>query len=296
MNFEFLWGRTQLLAKKYSPEILLVSGLVSVAGSVVLAAKAGKNHVPTAITNEMELASVEDEAIHNREMTEDEHQKALILAKARNAGRWARLYGPPAGAFVLGAASLIWSHGIMEKRITAVSAAYALLLEGFNKYRNRVRDDQGTEKDRYYLDGIRKEDVMVTEVNEKGKTKTTKTEILVEDELGVYSFFFDDKSTVEYQLGDPVSNRFFLDTKAQYWTDKLQRRGHVFLNEILEDLGLDHTQAGAAVGWIYDPTDPLTDDYIDFGTYDLVNDDANHGINEGWLLDFNVQGPIWNLI
>jgi hypothetical protein len=286
MNFEFMLGRTQLLVKKHSPEILLVGGLVSMVSSVVLAAKAGQTHQTVKTVNAEEIETVKDE-------TDD--QREIMLVKASNAGRWVRLYGPSGGAFLLGAASIVWSHGIMEKRVTALGAAYVLLLEGFNNYRKRVRNDQGNEKDRYYLDGVRLEEVMVTEVD-GNKAKTTKTELLVEDELGIYSFFFDDKSTVEYQYNDPISNRFFLETKAQAWTDKLQRRGHVFLNEVLEDLGLEHTQAGAAVGWIYDPNDELTDDYIDFGTYAMVNEDANQGLVEGWLLDFNVQGPIWNLI
>ena len=53
------------------------------------------------------------------------------------------------------------------------------------------------------------------------------------------------------------------------------------------------------VGWIYDEKNPVGDNYIDFGIYDVnkpQNRDFVNGIERVILLDFNVDGNILNLI
>ena len=81
--------------------------------------------------------------------------------------------------------------------------------------------------------------------------------------------------------------------------DRLKAHGHVFLNEAYTALGFQPTKEGQIVGWVYDEKNPVGDNFIDFGIYDL-NNIANcrflDGIEKGLLLDFNVDGPILDMI
>ena len=92
----------------------------------------------------------------------------------------------------------------------------------------------------------------------------------------------------------------FLNAQQQYANDLLISRGYLYLNEVYENLGLNKTKAGQIVGWIYDPEhNDVGDNYVDFGIYnvnrrnciDFVNGDC-----EAILLDFNVDGNIWEKI
>ena len=76
-------------------------------------------------------------------------------------------------------------------------------------------------------------------------------------------------------------------------------RGHLFLNELREMLGLGKTQAGNVVGWIYDEKNPVGDNYVDFGIFDQ-DDERKRAFVNGWersiLIDPNVDGNILELI
>ena len=56
------------------------------------------------------------------------------------------------------------------------------------------------------------------------------------------------------------------------------------------------------MGWYYDAKNPKSDNYIDFGIYDVNRRGASdaarfvNGLERSVLLDFNVQGPIDSLI
>jgi hypothetical protein len=79
----------------------------------------------------------------------------------------------------------------------------------------------------------------------------------------------------------------------------LRARGHLFLNEVYAGLGLSHTKAGAIVGWVFDRNNENGDNFVDFGFLSPETDmpyDFNLGKNGAILLDFNVDGIIYDKI
>ena len=64
-------------------------------------------------------------------------------------------------------------------------------------------------------------------------------------------------------------------------------------------LGIPKTKAGQVVGWVYDPEHPVGDNYVDFGLFDLDRERVRRFVNgdeRNILLDFNVDGNIWELM
>ena len=73
----------------------------------------------------------------------------------------------------------------------------------------------------------------------------------------------------------------------------LRARGHLFLNEVYDALGFERTQAGTVVGWLIGNGG---DDFVDFGMYEAVNNRFINGLERTPLLDFNVDGVIYDKI
>ena len=91
----------------------------------------------------------------------------------------------------------------------------------------------------------------------------------------------------------------FLKAQQQYANDLLRARGRLFLNEVYDMLGIPKSKAGQVVGWVYDEENPVGDNYVDFGIYDLSKERVRRFVNgdeRNILLDFNVDGNIWELM
>ena len=87
-------------------------------------------------------------------------------------------------------------------------------------------------------------------------------------------------------------NMVFLREQQNYANNLLKSRGHLFLNDVYDMLGIARSKAGQCVGWIYNTENPQGDNYVDFGLYDSQNIDFINGHSTIALLDFNVDGMI----
>ena len=65
-------------------------------------------------------------------------------------------------------------------------------------------------------------------------------------------------------------------------------------------LGFPRTKAGQVVGWVYDEKHTVGDNFVDFGLFNDINDERKQAFVNGYersvLLDFNVDGPILDLM
>ena len=88
----------------------------------------------------------------------------------------------------------------------------------------------------------------------------------------------------------------FLKGVQAHCNDRLRAEGMLFLNDVYKELGFEPTKAGQVVGWVYDEHDPDCDNYVDFGIFNLHSQAAHdfvNGYERSILLDFNVDGNIW---
>lgn len=109
-----------------------------------------------------------------------------------------------------------------------------------------------------------------------------------------YARFFDE--TCAPWEKDPEYNVCFLNQQQNFANDLLRRQGYLFLNDVYDMLGIARTKAGQVVGWVYDEKNPIGDNYVDFGLYDLRNARFVNGYEKSILLDFNVDGVILDKI
>lgn len=97
-----------------------------------------------------------------------------------------------------------------------------------------------------------------------------------------YTRVFDEKSHCWHK--DLDMNKMFLKVSENHANDILKCRGHLFLNEVFDLLGLSRTEKGVLVGWVYKEDNTIGDNYVEFDV--MILDDGS------MLVDFNVDGCI----
>ena len=302
-KFNRTFSKVSLQLKKHSPELLVGAGVVGVVASTVMACKA-----TTKVSEVLDKTKNDIDDIHyclenpdeiKEEYTVEDSKKDLAVIYTQTGVELVKLYGPAVVVGTVSIVSILTGHNILRKRNLALASAYAIVDKGFKEYRGRVIERFGKELDRELKYNIKTQEIEETVVDEKGKEKTVKKtiETVNSNEIGLYAKFFDN-GNVNWTK-DPELNLMFLRRQQDYANEKLQAKGYLFLNEVYEMLGLDKTRAGNVVGWIYDKKNPVGDNEVDFGIYDLY-DDAKRRFVNGWersiLLDFNVDGNILDLV
>lgn len=292
-------GRQLLTMEKNSPHILFGVGIVGFVGTTVLASKAVLRVDEVLDKAEADLKNI-NEVVANKELakkhdyTPDDALKDKFYVYSRTSVSLVKLYWP---TFLVGSVSvfcLTRSHGILTQRNAALTVAYAGLDKAFSEYRKRVADqlDPEYERDIYY--DAQRFEADIPDPEDPKKTHKVKFKTVGGHAYSQYARFFDELAT-EWQR-TPEYNLIFLRAQQNYANDMLRSRGHVFLNEIYDRLGLPRSREGSVVGWVLGGDG---DNYIDFGFMDGDNPRVRDFVNgrEGSiLLDFNVDGLIYDKI
>lgn len=267
-------SRTAIQLQKYSPQILTGVGVVGLITAGVLAAK-------NTLKLEETLDNSNARLVRTKEQVEDgtATQRDVNIAVMKNAVDLGKLYWAPITLAALSTCTILVGHQILHRRNLAVVAAYKGLEQAFAEYRGRVEEEYGTEAEEKIRFGIRDEET----VGEDGKKVKSQS---INPIGGDYIFSFEPGN--DNWTGFHEHNLFFVTRFEMIFNDRLQAHGHVFLNEVLDALGIARTKAGAVTGWVYKKDSG--DDYISFGIRDYQDE-------KGYiLLDFNVDGIILDLI
>ena len=287
-------SKTVMKLKKHSPEILVVAGIAGTVVSAVLACKATTKVAEILDETKGTLDTIHDGmetgAINGQEYTTEDGKKDTVVVYAQTGMKLAKLYGPAIILGTLSITSILASNNILRKRNVALGAAYAAIDKSFKEYRGRVIERFGEQVDTELKYGIKAKKFEEIEVDpETGKEKKVKKTVMVADPnlQSDYAVYFDSKSR-NYET-NPDYNRMFLKAQQAFANDKLQTRGHLFLNEVLDDLDLPRTPAGQIVGWTKDGPDG----YVNFRIVEVERETEDGRHEPTLLLDFNVEGNIW---
>jgi hypothetical protein len=295
-------GKVGLVLSKHSPAMLSVIGGVGVIATAVLASQETlrvKEVVEPHVENlELISATLEDES---KQYSDQDalHDRTVIYARL---GRdLLKLYAPALVVGVLTIASIAASHRISAKRIAGLTAAYGALDQSYRRYRGRVEQALGEE-------GMKELDTKIREQAKKDIAERRKPDADI-SEIGdsIFDLAGASQYAVLYDENAATWNKnrnlstSILRAQENYANDLLNCRGYVMLNEVYAGLGLPQTSAGAVVGWIR-KDDGGADGYITFGDWDANYFDDIYkdvdGVCEArrWILDFNVDGVIWDRI
>lgn len=287
-------SKTVMKLKKHSPEILVVAGIAGTVVSAVIACKATTKVAEILDETKGTLDTIhegmETGAINGQEYTTEDGKRDTVVVYAQTGMKLAKLYGPAIILGTLSITSILASNNILRKRNVALGAAYAAIDKSFKEYRGRVIERFGEQVDTELKYGIKAKKFEEIEVDpETGKEKKVKKTVMVADPnlQSDYAVYFDSKSR-NYET-NPDYNRMFLKAQQAFANDKLQTRGHLFLNEVLDDLDLPRTPAGQIVGWTKDGPDG----YVNFRIVEVERETEDGRHEPALLLDFNVEGNIW---
>jgi len=297
-----LTGRTGLKIKKYSPEILITVGVIGVITSAVMACKA-----TTKISTILDKSKEDVDKIHDciadvsmsDEYSQEDSKKDLAIVYVQTGVKLVKLYAPAVLLGILSVTSILTSNNILRKRNVALAAAYTAVDKGFKDYRKRVVERFGEKIDRELKYNIKAKKFDEIVIDENGKENKVKKIIDISDPntYSEYARFFDDGCKGWEK--DSEYNLMFLRAQQQYANDLLKSRGHLFLNEVYDMLGIPRSKAGQVVGWVYDTKNSVGDNFVDFGIYDMNRERVREFVN-GYertiLLDFNVDGAILELM
>lgn len=301
-NLSRTFGKMGLKLKKHSPEIMVIGGVIGVVGSTVLACKATtklSGILEESKENVDQIKNYVEENGYSEKYSEEDYRKGLAITYTQTAVKVAKIYAPAVILGTLSITSILAGHNITRKRNLALSAAYVAIDKSFKEYRARVVERFGEKLDKELRYNIKQGESEEIVRNDEGGEEVVKTatEYADPNTYSEYARFFDDGC-----LGwtkDPEANLTFLKQQQNYANDKLKRKGFLFLNDVYGMLGIQPTKAGQIVGWIYDEKNPIGDNFVDFGIYDInrpKNRDFVNGYERVILLDFNVDGNILDMI
>lgn len=292
--------------KKHSPEILVVTGVVGIVASTVMACKA-----TTKVNDIVDEAKETIDKIHEsvgkglhtsdgEEYTEEVANKDLAIVYVQTGWKFVKLYGPAVALGVASIGCMIGSNRILRKRNVALAAAFKAVDTSFKDYRKRVIDRFGKDLDRELRFGVKAKQVEERVIDENGnETTVTKTVEVVDPNTAhsLYSVVWCEGSngwTKNAEL-----NKVFLIQQQNWANDKLRLNGILTLNEVYDMLGAPRTAYGQIAGWVYTEDGTIGDNFVDFGIFDTHNPkacDFINGYEKSVIIDPNCIGNILEYI
>lgn len=294
------FGKVNIKLRKHSPELLIAAGVVGTVVSTVLACKA-----TTKLSTILDESKNNIETIHkcknDKEMedrySQEDAKKDLAIVYAQTGVKIVKLYAPAVVLGTISIAGIVASNNILRKRNVALAAAYATVDKSFKEYRSRVVERFGDDVDkelRYNIKAKKIEEMIKDP--ESGKEKKSKTTVNVAaPTVDDYARFFD--KTCRHYEENMNYNLMLLRSQQQLANDKLVADGFLFLSDVYDMLGITRTKMSQSVGWIYKPDGNSNgDNFVDFGVMVVKRETEDGGYEDAILMNFNVDGPILDLI
>lgn len=278
--------RSLLKLNSASPTILVVTGVIGLGATAVLAAKATRKIDPVLDEHKQARASI-GYVGHSKAQ-----QKELVKLYTHTTFELGKIYGPAIFVGTTSAVAVLGGHKILRARHMAVVSAYSGLVEQFGAYRRRVAKTVGEEMERSIYEGAHGE--YVEDPDHPGEYKLQPKFDGTDADSYLRPWF--DETNVNFTR-IPEANYLFLKGVQAHMNRLLDIRGHVLLNDVYDALAMPRRPEGTVTGWLRDSE--VGDRYVDFGF--MTSPDPHsvafrNGVERTVRLNFNIDGPIWDKI
>lgn len=264
-----------LKARKAAPTILVGSGAVAVIGGAIWGC-ISTTKVPDVMEEHNERLAVVENNPNTTATVKRVYFKTIL--------NFMKLYAPAAAVLIIGLVMIFGSHSIMQTRNALLSAQLLTVTQAFNAYREKVAKEFGTDKD---LEFAHNDEIVIGEDGKELRFERC------ECEDAAVKYYNKNTSTCwvpgSYDvLAMNLSNIQAVERVANI---ELSTQGYLMLNDVLDQLGMEKTKLGYALGWIADQ-----DTMVEFrptvvhGRYD--DDNLDSFDCPAIRLDFNISGPI----
>lgn len=252
-------GRVWLKARGHAPEILFVAGTVGFVLTIASAIKDTTTVEPILDEQLKKSAEIKAKAAAG-EIEPKVAKKATRDIYGQTALRFAKHYGRTAVAAGLTMAAFGGSFSIMRGRYVGAMSLAAATARSYERYRERVKADQGEEKDMEYFTGKKTEDCGYEITTDDGKGNVT-TEAY--QDLRRYCELAELESNQGYDVVlSSADDSYFFDEndlkgtenrimcQVKYANDVLMRiRGWFGFDELLKSIHKQVTISSKALAW-----------------------------------------------
>ena len=282
MEIKKIISSIKFFGKKYAPELLLGGALVSGTACIITSSKAtlkAKNSMDAHKERKLEIANKVDSEIITSEEAKDEMRKEIVKVGLE----LAKEYAIPFSLYTATIGCVFGSYKVQKSRLQALSTTLAAMSAAYSSLLMRLKN--GAEN------GLTAEEVLqgkfVCKVENEDGTVDELTTTVDNPYDSPFKFRFDKYSTV----WNPhhCSNETILMSELNWCNNLLQIQGYLFLNDVLDRLGIPRTKAGQILGW---RTNGDGDGYIDFGVVDCATLTGARYDDNAFELNFNVDGDI----
>ena len=242
-----------------------------------------------------------------------DYAKDLTHAYANLIFAYIKLYGPAALTTAFSLFLMFTSHRILTKRYALTYASLATMTKAYDSYRKNVIAAEGFAADERYRLGIKAVEEEKPLLDKDGNPKLDKNgepkkireryDIIGQELIDPRSVLwdsvtahgrFDDISSDEYIRWKNNVNTVLAAQSAANNILKARAKdprndgiGYIYLNEVLNQLGMKPIDIGQIVGWRYDPRLDMSEDKYD-PYFDTEENRKNWGDNK---VDFAIEDP-----
>lgn len=283
---------------KHAPTILSVGASIGVVATSALAWRAGRTFEDVEYHNFERVKDCQDRAdeIPDKDVPKIERKNRMLFALDA-----ARHIAPTVIVGGTTIALIYFSNSISRKRLAALSAACVAVQNAFDNYKKKMVDTLGKETvDKIVAPRLpnagRTAEEILADDNPNDASDVLDAVLAMVNECSPYARIISETSSTAWDPNEDYTTMNL--TEIQAWANRrLQKKGHLFLNEVLDQLGLSRMKAGALVGWLKNGDG---DGYVSFGDIGgsiyRVPDLERKAIHSNVVVDFNVDGVIWDKI
>jgi len=297
--------------KKASPELLIFGGIVTGGVATFMLCKQTlnvesiidetKETLDKVHEQEAKIEAGEEPKYKDKKTeelipyTKETAKRDKTIAYLQCGAKMVKNYAPAAGLYILSVVMILGGFKIIKGRYVTTMAVLSTTQSAFKDYRNKIADKYGKTVDLETLLGVEHTEETEESIDEDGNIKVKETEKHTATRNRVddsdFCRLFDELNAKTYKM-DAIANYTWLKQAEKYATQRLRDRGHLFLNEVYDMLGMEHTSTGAICGWRVNGDG---DDFVSFGLESIPSEWDWYEEPAMWL-NFNCEGVIYDKI